>query len=329
MAGRSDASDAGDSGGDLSLGDLTDSAADAGGSDADLTPKVADIWPSPLGTAGRLAEKAADAASAVKDEARGLSDDTRSAAFGGDQGDLADEATEPGDLTDAVSDQGAVTTDWAEGESVVVDHVSGPDQPAEFQSQDTAEITSARDQVTAAVSERDATEGTPEQQLAELLPPDALPLEEAEIDRRAAPHRLALAEDVDSPQDIGHLPLRGEGYYEVVIHGGPDGTFEARIEGADGGIRSVEMSPEQLAQVIESRPEWADRPILLTSCWAAESGAEIAERLGVAVYAPTSLLDVSFEGYAQGGRDVWTKVTVTPAAGGRWARFEPSWARER
>lgn len=327
MTGLGDTSDAGDSGVDLPLGDLTDSA-DADGSDAGIARKVVDMWPSPLGTAGRVASKAGDAASAISEGARELSDQTRSAALGGDEGDLADAVTDRAGLSD--EDSGAGVTDWAEGESVVVDHDSGPDLLAGLPSQETTEVSAARDRVAEAVGARDTSDGTLEQNWAEQMRLDSLPLEQGEIDRRAAPHRLALAEDVDSPQDVGHLPLRGEGYYEVVIHGGPDGTFEARTEGADGEIRSVEMSPEQLAQVIESRQEWADRPILLSSCWAAESGAKMAERLGVAVYAPTSELEVAKYGSdLPTGIGIWSRVTVTPGAGGRWARFEPSWSRDR
>ena len=347
-----DLDDPGSESTDVPLFAAADAVAESVDRTTDAAGEARQMWPSPQGATLEVAKRGAEVARSLSEKVRdaadsapragtatgGIAGDERAAGVLEGAGGVASEATErlgsplagqdSDDRTDSPGIGDAGVAGWAPEETVVVDH----DAPRPFADaiapQEGAEVDRARSLVAQETWDRDVTDGTPGQQWDAHSRPDAVPLRPEDLESRSGPDRLALAEDQDGPRDVAHMPNRGEGYYEVVIHGSREGEFEARLDRGVGKMESVPLSTEQLARVIESRPEWSDRPIILTSCSSAASGAELCERLGVAVYAPTDAIDVErFE--LPNGIALRMDVKLSPGEDGtgRWVRFEPTWSR--
>jgi hypothetical protein len=129
-----------------------------------------------------------------------------------------------------------------------------------------------------------------------------LPVSAADIEARTTENRIRLADDV---ADVLVTPDFG-GYLDVVMHGDAEGA-EADICG-----HRVPFSLEQVVAMVQQSPSWGHRPVRLMSCSTGQAAyaKELADRLGVPVYAPSDVLKVA------GG----VKVVLN---GGVWRRFEP------
>lgn len=130
-----------------------------------------------------------------------------------------------------------------------------------------------------------------------------LPITDTAVSERTSDHRVNLADDVP---DAALVPVYG-GYLDLIMHGDHSGT-QAAING-----QRVDFTLDETVRLIEDSPEWNDQPIRLMSCSTgqAEYAQDLAERLGVPVYAPDDVLNVA------GGKNVILHD-------GAWRRFEPS-----
>jgi hypothetical protein len=325
-------SDAADSASDAAA-DASDGVATSEG--VDMTRTMVSMWPGPLGSVGRAGQGVHDAAQSAHEHLTPRDDSPH-------VGLVPDRPT--GDAS--AGERDARPQAWAQDESVTIDHGpltgerpghpedAGPEAPEETDSPEQVDQAfreaEARKQVNQAARARDISQGRSREQWDRSLQDhEPLALTDAQLEPRTSPDRLFLADDVTIDLNGADLPHRRSGYLEVVIHGDREGQFEARLDRPDGTIERVALSPEQLARVIESGPAWNDRPVVLSSCWSAESGAEMAERLGVAVYAPSSALDITAapQGLHPDGSVRWGSVRLEPMPGGKWVRFEPSWSR--
>lgn len=131
-----------------------------------------------------------------------------------------------------------------------------------------------------------------------------LPVSDAAIEARTTEHRIDLADDVPATE---LTPTYG-GYLDVVMHGDATGT-EAAIEG-----ERVQFTLDELSTMITRAESWEQRPIRLMSCSTGQESLaqELADRIGVPVYAPSDVLNVGHDGRT------WVD------ADGSWRRFEPS-----
>lgn len=129
-----------------------------------------------------------------------------------------------------------------------------------------------------------------------------LPVTDTEIDARTTPNRINLADDVG---DVVRTPDFG-GYLDVVMHGDAHGA-----QAAIGGQR-MDFTLDQVVEMVGRNASWGNRPIRMMSCSTGQAGyaQELADRLGVPVYAPSDILDVT------GG-------VKTVLNDGVWRRFEP------
>lgn len=139
-------------------------------------------------------------------------------------------------------------------------------------------------------------------------PPDytetGLPITNDAVTDRTSDHRINLADDVPAAR---LEPVYG-GYLDLIMHGDAFGT-QAAVNG-----QRVDFTLDQTAQLIQGSPAWDGKlPIRLMSCSTgqAEYSQDLADTIGVPVYAPDDILAVG------GG----TKVVLHD---GSWRRFEPS-----
>jgi hypothetical protein len=135
------------------------------------------------------------------------------------------------------------------------------------------------------------------------LPAPGVPFSAADLAARTSDNRVDMADDVRS---VILTPDYG-GYLDLVIHGDAQRT-QADVKG-----RRVDLTLEQTAALIEQTPTWEHRPVRLLSCDVGKEdyAQELADRLGVPVYAPSDLMRVREDG------------STEIAAGGSWRRFEP------
>lgn len=129
-----------------------------------------------------------------------------------------------------------------------------------------------------------------------------LPVGQAEVDARSTPNRINLADDVP---DVARTPDFG-GYLDVVMHGDANGT-----QAAVNGTRT-DFTLDEVVTMVTRNADWGHRAVRLMSCSTGQAGyaQDLADRLGVPVYAPSDVLSV-----AGGVKEVLND--------GTWRRFEP------
>ena len=130
----------------------------------------------------------------------------------------------------------------------------------------------------------------------------SLPLAESDVDARSTPNRINLADDVP---DVALTPDFG-GYLDVVMHGDANGT-QADVNGT-----RADFTLDEVVAMVTRNADWGHRAIRLMSCSTGQAGyaQDLADRLGVPVYAPSDVLSV-----AGGVKEVLND--------GSWRRFEP------
>ena len=129
-----------------------------------------------------------------------------------------------------------------------------------------------------------------------------LPVSEAAIRGRTTSNRLNLADDVPDARLVPDFA----GYLDVVMHGDDSGT-----QAAIGSAR-IDFTLDEVVEMVRRDPGWRSRQVRLMSCSTGQAvyAQELADRLGVAVYAPSDVLSVA------GG-------VKTVLNGGVWVRVEP------
>lgn len=129
-----------------------------------------------------------------------------------------------------------------------------------------------------------------------------IPVPPSIIDERTTANRINLADDVP---DAAKVPDYG-GYLDVVMHGDADGTAAAI------GGKQIEFTIDQVEAMVRESEAWDGRAVRMLSCSTGQANCaqDLANRLGVAVYAPSDVLSVA-GGVKKVLRD------------GEWRRFEP------
>lgn len=136
-----------------------------------------------------------------------------------------------------------------------------------------------------------------------------LPVNGFEVDVRRSANRVDLVDEIPMESVAAY-----GGYVDVVIHGALDDP-NTMISTVDNEPQC--WSSKEVADLVSTHPGWDSRPIRLMSCNAAQGDApqEIADELGVPVYAPDGLLNVRYDGF--------TFVRHEDDTPGSWKRFEP------